>query len=84
MVMEGWAPQAKILGHSSTSGFERQCGWNSIMQSMKFGVPIVAMPMHIDQPLNARMVEEVVCGSGGCEGQKWNVSQRRNCMSDKK
>ncbi|KAA8539171.1 hypothetical protein F0562_025863 [Nyssa sinensis] len=62
MVVEGWAPQAKILGHSSTGGFLSHCGWSSIMESMNFGVPIIGMPMHLDQPLNTRLVEEVgVC-----------------------
>lgn len=32
------------------------------MESMKIGVPIIAMPMHLDQPLNARLVEEVGMG----------------------
>ncbi|KAL7252770.1 hypothetical protein ACSBR1_007355 [Camellia fascicularis] len=59
MVVEGWAPQPRILTHSSTGGFVSHSGWNSIMESLKFGVPIVAMPMHLDQPLNARLVEEV-------------------------
>ncbi|KAJ7954483.1 Glycosyltransferase [Quillaja saponaria] len=59
MVVEDWAPQAKILAHSSIGGFVSHCGWSSVMESMKFGVPIIAMPMHIDQPLNARLVEEV-------------------------
>ncbi|THG02420.1 hypothetical protein TEA_015134 [Camellia sinensis var. sinensis] len=59
MVVDGWAPQPRILTHSSTGGFVSHCGWNSIMESLKFGVPIVAMPMHLDQPLNARLVEEV-------------------------
>lgn len=62
MVVEGWAPQARILKHSSTGGFLSHCGWSSVMESMKFGVPIVAMPMHIDQPLNARLVEAVGVG----------------------
>ncbi|CAK7344857.1 unnamed protein product [Dovyalis caffra] len=38
------------------------CGWSSVMESMKYGVPILAMPMHLDQPLNARVVEEVGVG----------------------
>ncbi|KAK1391953.1 Glycosyltransferase [Heracleum sosnowskyi] len=62
MVVEGWVPQAKILGHSSIGGFVSHCGWNSVLESMKFGVPIIAMPMHIDQPINARLVEEVGAG----------------------
>ncbi|KAH0680666.1 hypothetical protein KY285_021666 [Solanum tuberosum] len=62
MVVEDWAPQAKILGNPSIGGFVSHCGWNSVMESMKIGVPIIAMPMHLDQPLNARLVEEVGIG----------------------
>ncbi|XP_059307682.1 UDP-glucosyltransferase 29-like [Lycium ferocissimum] len=62
MVMEGWAPQATILQHPSIGGFVSHCGWSSFMESMKFGVPIIAMPMHIDQPMNARLVEYIGMG----------------------
>ncbi|CAN4126465.1 unnamed protein product [Withania somnifera] len=62
MVMEGWAPQAMILQHTSIGGFVSHCGWSSFMESMKFGVPIIAMPMHIDQPMNARLVEYIGMG----------------------
>ncbi|KAK1351616.1 beta-D-glucosyl crocetin beta-1,6-glucosyltransferase-like [Heracleum sosnowskyi] len=62
LVIEGWAPQAKILNHSSTGGFVSHCGWSSIMESMMFGVPVIAMPMHIDQPFNAVVVKEVGVG----------------------
>lgn len=62
MVVEGWAPQTKILEHPSIGGFVSHCGWSSVMESMKFGVPIIAVPMHLDQPLNARLVEEVGVG----------------------
>ncbi|KAL7097841.1 hypothetical protein ACP275_10G168600 [Erythranthe tilingii] len=61
-VLEGWAPQTKILGHANVGGFVSHCGWNSLMESMYFGVPIIAMPMHVDQPVNARLVEEVGVG----------------------
>ncbi|KAF8008991.1 hypothetical protein BT93_J0087 [Corymbia citriodora subsp. variegata] len=57
LVIDGWAPQAKILEHPSIGGFVSHCGWGSIMESIKSGVPIIAMPMQLDQPLNARMVE---------------------------
>lgn len=61
-VIEGWAPQARILNHASIGGFVSHCGWSSILESMKCGVPIVAVPMHLDQPINARLVEEVGAG----------------------
>ncbi|KAF8396447.1 hypothetical protein HHK36_018066 [Tetracentron sinense] len=59
LVVEGWAPQMKILGHSSIGGFVSHCGWSSVIEGMKYGVPIIAMPMHLDQPTNARMVVEI-------------------------
>ncbi|XP_023543159.1 cyanidin-3-O-glucoside 2-O-glucuronosyltransferase-like, partial [Cucurbita pepo subsp. pepo] len=57
MVVEGWVPQAQILKHRTTGGFLSHCGWSSVMESIKFGVPIIAAPMQLDQPLNARLVE---------------------------
>ncbi|XP_028105123.1 beta-D-glucosyl crocetin beta-1,6-glucosyltransferase-like [Camellia sinensis] len=62
MVVEGWAPQVKILRHSSIGGFVTHCGWNFVLESIEFGVPIMAMPMHLDQPLNPRLIEEVGVG----------------------
>ncbi|KAL4586959.1 hypothetical protein LXL04_011607 [Taraxacum kok-saghyz] len=61
-VIQGWAPQARILRHKNIGGFVSHCGWSSTMEAMKFGVPIIAMPMHLDQPVNARLVEEVGFG----------------------
>ena len=62
IVVEDWAPQAKILRHSSIGGSVSHCGWSSVIESIKFGVPIIAIPMQLDQPLNARVVEEVGVG----------------------
>ncbi|KAL0359636.1 UNVERIFIED_CONTAM: Beta-D-glucosyl crocetin beta-1,6-glucosyltransferase [Sesamum angustifolium] len=59
-ILEGWAPQTRILGHETIGGFVSHCGWNSVIESMNFGVPIIAVPMHLDQLINARLVEEIV------------------------
>ncbi|CAN1258472.1 UDP-glucosyltransferase 29 [Linum perenne] len=63
-VAEEWVPQTRILRHGSVGGFLSHCGWGSVMEAMKYGVPIVAMPMHElgDQPMNARLVEEAGIG----------------------
>ncbi|XP_051127581.1 UDP-glucosyltransferase 29-like [Andrographis paniculata] len=63
-VVTGWAPQADILAHENTGCFVSHCGWSSVTESMYFGVPIVAVPMKVDQPLNARMLAEA---GGGIE-----------------
>ncbi|PSS11918.1 Beta-D-glucosyl crocetin beta-1,6-glucosyltransferase [Actinidia chinensis var. chinensis] len=62
LVVEGWAPQVKILRHPSVGGFVSHCGWGSTMEAMKYGTPIIAIPMQYDQPINARLVEEIGVG----------------------
>ncbi|CAI9762680.1 unnamed protein product [Fraxinus pennsylvanica] len=57
-ILQGWAPQAEILAHSSIGGFMSHCGWSSVMESISFAVPIIAMPSKFDQPINTRMVVE--------------------------
>ncbi|KAH7867329.1 hypothetical protein Vadar_032011 [Vaccinium darrowii] len=60
MVVNDWAPQVDILGHPSTGGFMSHCGWNSLLESLIVGVPIVAWPMHSDQPRNAFHVTNIL------------------------
>ncbi|MCD9559131.1 hypothetical protein HAX54_016942 [Datura stramonium] len=62
MVVKGWVPQARILDHSSIGGFVSHCGWNSLLESISFCVPIIAMPKHLDQPTNAKLIEELGIG----------------------
>nr|GMD61576.1 beta-D-glucosyl crocetin beta-1,6-glucosyltransferase-like [Ipomoea batatas] len=59
IIVEKWAPQAKILGHPNIGGFVMQCGWNSFLESIHFGVPIIAIPMHSEQFVSARMAVEL-------------------------
>ncbi|GKD86737.1 beta-D-glucosyl crocetin beta-1,6-glucosyltransferase, partial [Tanacetum coccineum] len=59
LVVKGWAPQSKILGHKNIRGFVTHCGWSLALEDMKFLVLIISMPMHLDQPINARLVVEV-------------------------
>ncbi|XP_031252428.1 anthocyanidin 3-O-glucosyltransferase 2-like [Pistacia vera] len=49
----GWAPQKAVLAHKSVGAFVSHCGWNSILESLWFGVPIVTWPMYAEQQLNA-------------------------------
>lgn len=59
MVVENWAPQVEILKHSSVGGFVSHCGWSSTLEAIASGIPIIAMPVNLDQPLNAKLVVEL-------------------------
>lgn len=60
IVVTDWAPQLEILGHTSIGGFMSHCGWNSCMESITMGVPILAWPMHSEQPWNAALVTDIL------------------------
>jgi cyanidin-3-O-glucoside 2''-O-glucuronosyltransferase len=62
LIVEEWAPQKRISSHPGIGGFLSHCGWNSVLESMRFGDPIIAMPLYMDQPLNAGFVVEVGAG----------------------
>ncbi|KAF5946056.1 hypothetical protein HYC85_016284 [Camellia sinensis] len=48
-----WALQTAVLGHAAVGGFVSHCGWNSILESLWFGVPIVTWPIYAEQQINA-------------------------------
>ncbi|MQK21723.1 hypothetical protein EI013_25480, partial [Escherichia coli] len=56
LVVASWAPQVQVLAHSSTGGFLCHCGWNSVLESVVQGVPILAWPLFAEQSLNAAML----------------------------
>ncbi|GJN10792.1 hypothetical protein PR202_ga28915 [Eleusine coracana subsp. coracana] len=56
VVVTGWAPQLEILAHGATAAFMSHCGWNSTVESLSHGKPVLAWPMHSDQPWDAELI----------------------------
>ncbi|KAG5589094.1 hypothetical protein H5410_039608 [Solanum commersonii] len=54
-----WCSQLQVLEHESTGCFLTHCGWNSTLEAISLGVPMVTMPQWADQPTNAKLVKDI-------------------------
>ncbi|KAL0322764.1 UNVERIFIED_CONTAM: UDP glycosyltransferase 9 [Sesamum angustifolium] len=55
----GWCKQPEVLAHRAVACFLTHCGWNSTLEALSCGVPLIAMPQWVDQLTNSKFIEDV-------------------------
>ena len=68
-----WSPQEQVLAHPSVACFVTHCGWNSSMEALSSGMPVVAFPQWGDQVTDAKYLVDVFkVGVRMCRGEAEN------------
>ncbi|KAL5552956.1 hypothetical protein UlMin_040357 [Ulmus minor] len=54
-----WCNQLEMLAHGAIGCFVTHCGWNSTLEGLSLGVPMVGMPQWADQLPDAKFIGEI-------------------------
>ncbi|CAN4076981.1 unnamed protein product [Withania somnifera] len=65
-----WCPQEQVLSHTSVAFLVTLCGWNSTMEALSSGMPVLAFPQWGDQVTDAKhLVDVFKIGLRLCRGE---------------
>lgn len=79
LIIKGWAPQVLILNHPAVGGFMTHCGWNSVLESVSSGVPMITWPLFAEQFYNGNFVLthwKIGVGVGVESGLAWGEEEK--------
>lgn len=80
-----WCPQEKVLMNQALACFVTHCGWNSTLETVVAGVPVVAYPEWTDQPTNSKLLVDVFkvgVRMSNCEDERLSVEEVERCIME--
>ncbi|KAF4369900.1 hypothetical protein F8388_011770 [Cannabis sativa] len=77
-----WTNQIQVISHFAIGGFLTHCGWNSVLESVWHGVPMLCFPLKTDQLTNRKLlVDDWRIGVNLCDKKpldKFEVAEKIN------
>lgn len=78
-----WAPQEEVLNHDAVGGFLTHGGWNSILESILAGIPMISWPHMGDQQINSECIRKawrVGVELEACD--RWTIQKTINTLME--
>lgn len=82
LIIRGWAPQVVILNHPAVGSFVTHCGWNSTLEGICAGVPMVTWPLFAEQFFNEKLVTQILKIGVSVGNKKWQRVQSEGVPAD--
>ncbi|KAK4265632.1 hypothetical protein QN277_026657 [Acacia crassicarpa] len=60
LIIRGWVPQILILSHTAIGAFLTHCGWNSTLEGITSGVPLITFPLTAEQFYNEKVAVQLL------------------------
>ncbi|XBI65170.1 hypothetical protein VPH35_045089 [Triticum aestivum] len=80
LVVKSWAPQRDVLMHAAVALFATHCGWNSVLESIMAGVPMLAWPLYAEQRMNKVFLEKELGLALAMEGYDKEMVEAKEMM----
>ncbi|KAL9247996.1 hypothetical protein vseg_021363 [Gypsophila vaccaria] len=75
VIIKTWAPQEAILDHPSVGAFMTHCGWNSCLETLSHGVPVITWPLRVEQFNHERLMVDVLRVGFEVGNEEWTSQQ---------
>ncbi|KAJ0751728.1 putative UDP-glucuronosyl/UDP-glucosyltransferase, UDP-glycosyltransferase family [Helianthus annuus] len=76
-----WCRQLDVLAHESVGCFVTHCGFNSTLEAISLGVPVIGMPQWTDQTTNAKLLDEFWGVGVRVRADENGIARRENLVS---
>ncbi|CAA7047984.1 unnamed protein product [Microthlaspi erraticum] len=82
-IVVSWTDQLRVLCHVAVGGFWTHCGFNSTLEGLYSGTPMLVFPFVWDQILNAKMIVEEWKVGVRLEGKKTKTKTKTELLIKK-